>query len=750
MGRKASWNTHSTRSFRDGTFLETTGEHKHGLAQKAQKDKDQQAQAEEAHAREPPQEAFALPELGGSLPAMVCQNPVRRVFAKAFGGRWGHGSRYQPPVSVPSLRIFLFHRPQLGRLSIRVTDTLERRALLRSFFVHGMSFGRRWLPRVLGVLLLLGFPCVLQAQDAVSLPVPPAMREPTDVGPAKSGVTSVDKPGADIAHVGTMGVLKSAGLEARLSPQTRARASALAHYSAGLQAEEDGEMETAFKHYREVLRADVEEPDLVRKATALAVRYGSAEEAEALLVERMKAVSERPGPTLRLVEFLDAYQSGEAAAERADKLMAEVLARFPLNAEVVTSVVLRHLVKGRRDLAIQVLKAAADSREGDAALWLALAGVAQEVWPLGQTEVADEHRQEVNVFYERALAAATAANERTQILAVAQYYVLSNQLTAARRICETMVARDGDLTARKLLYRLYESEDLKEKALALLEGIVRDDPKDVMQRRLLVEVLEKRQQFPEAAKHLEAAIQVGTGTAADYEKLANLWLGLQQPEKAITLLARAIRLFPDTPGFFAQAGMAHAAKEDLPRAIEFFTQAQKLGAVGGTQTFNHRFHFRFGAVLEQAERHEEAEAQLRLSIEMTPETDVDFQANTMNYLGYMWIEQGQKLDEAEKMIQRAVQLEPENPAFIDSLGWLYHKQGRHAEALAELKKAEGLLKELEPGDAEILEHISAVQEALGNRAEAVETLKRAAALQTPDEAVARRVLERLKRLSEPP
>jgi inactivated superfamily I helicase len=67
-----------------------------------------------------------------------------------------------------------------------------------------------------------------------------------------------------------------------------------------------------------------------------------------------------------------------------------------------------------------------------------------------------------------------------------------------------------------------------------------------------------------------------------------------------------------------------------------------------------------------------------------------------------------------------------------------------------LKKAEGLLKDLEPGDAEILEHLSAVQEALGKRAEAVETLKRAAALQTPDEVVARRVLERLKRLSESP
>jgi len=592
--------------------------------------------------------------------------------------------------------------------------------------------------------------CTLHAEEVGTVPKPPAMREPTEPGPSPSSVDSGVKPWTAVADVGVLGAFKSAGQEARLSPETRARAAALAHYSEALRAEEDGNMEVAFKHYREVLRADVDEPDLVRKAAALAARYGSVAEAEALLVDRMKAVAGRPGPTLRLVEFLDAYSSGATAADRADKLAAEVLARFPLNAEVVTSVVLRQLVKGRREWAIQVLKAAAESEKGDAVFWLALAGVAQEVWPLGQTEVADQHRQEVNVFYERALAAATLTNDRTQMLQVAQYYVLSNQLAPARRLCETMAARDGDLTARKLLYRLYESEDLKEKAFALLEGIVRDDPKDVMQRRLLVELLEKRQNYPEAAKQLEAAIQVGTGTAADYEKLANLWLGLQQPEKAITLLARAIRLFPDTPGFFAQAGMAHASKQDLPRAIDCFTQAQKLGTVGGTQTFNHRFHFRFGAVLEQAERHEEAEAQLRLSIEMTPETDADFQANTMNYLGYMWVERGQKLDEAEKMIQRAVQLEPDNPAFIDSLGWLYHKQGRHAEALAELKKAEGLLKELEPSDAEILEHIAAVQEALGNVVEAVETLKRAAALQTPDEAVARRVLERLKRLNAKP
>ena len=108
--------------------------------------------------------------------------------------------------------------------------------------------------------------------------------------------------------------------------------------------------------------------------------------------------------------------------------------------------------------------------------------------------------------------------------------------------------------------------------------------------------------------------------------LLPLAVALGLPSQWLTLVTRAIRLFPDTPGFQAQAGMAYAAKEDLPRAIEAFGEAEKLGAAGGALVFNHRFHFRFGVVLEQAERYEAAEAQLRKSIEMTPESEGAFRA----------------------------------------------------------------------------------------------------------------------------
>ena len=55
---------------------------------------------------------------------------------------------------------------------------------------------------------------------------------------------------------------------------------------------------------------------------------------------------------------------------------------------------------------------------------------------------------------------------------------------------------------------------------------------------------------------------------------------------------------------------------------------------------------------------------------------------TLNYLGYMLGDRGVKLDEALAMVQKAVQLDPQNGAYLDSLGWVYFKMGQYALAEA--------------------------------------------------------------------
>lgn len=79
-------------------------------------------------------------------------------------------------------------------------------------------------------------------------------------------------------------------------------------------------------------------------------------------------------------------------------------------------------------------------------------------------------------------------------------------------------------------------------------------------------------------------------------------------------------------------------------------------------------------------------------------------AATLNYLGYMWAEEGKNLERAADMLNRAVTQEPRNGAYIDSLGWVYFRQGKLDLAEKYLSDAAHLL----PRDPTIQQHLGDV------------------------------------------
>jgi len=114
-------------------------------------------------------------------------------------------------------------------------------------------------------------------------------------------------------------------------------------------------------------------------------------------------------------------------------------------------------------------------------------------------------------------------------------------------------------------------------------------------------------------------------------------------------------------------------------------------------------------------------------------------APALNYLGYMWAEQGENLLEAADLVEKAVALEPNNGAYIDSLGWVYFQLGEYAEALGHLEKAARLVGD----DAVVLEHLGDLYFALGRSSQAAESYQRAVALADDNEGTVRQKLNRL-------
>ena len=50
----------------------------------------------------------------------------------------------------------------------------------------------------------------------------------------------------------------------------------------------------------------------------------------------------------------------------------------------------------------------------------------------------------------------------------------------------------------------------------------------------------------------------------------------------------------------------------------------------------------------------------------------------------MWAEKNVHLDEAEEMIKKALEIDPDNGAYLDSLGWVKFRKGKFEEALSDL------------------------------------------------------------------
>ena len=112
-------------------------------------------------------------------------------------------------------------------------------------------------------------------------------------------------------------------------------------------------------------------------------------------------------------------------------------------------------------------------------------------------------------------------------------------------------------------------------------------------------------------------------------------------------------------------------------------------------------------------------------------------ANALNALGYFLADQNTRLDDAEQYLEKAIQLKPDDPAIMDSLGWLRFRQGKVESAKKLLESA----YELYP-DGEIAAHLGEVLWVIGDKV-AAESIWEKALLDAPDHAKLRNTVERL-------
>lgn len=79
-------------------------------------------------------------------------------------------------------------------------------------------------------------------------------------------------------------------------------------------------------------------------------------------------------------------------------------------------------------------------------------------------------------------------------------------------------------------------------------------------------------------------------------------------------------------------------------------------------------------------------------------------ANALNGLGYVLSDSDKDIRRGLGLCRRAVELKPQNPAYLDSLGWSHFKNGNLPEARTWLRRA----LDLAPRESEIVAHMRVV------------------------------------------
>ena len=198
-------------------------------------------------------------------------------------------------------------------------------------------------------------------------------------------------------------------------------------------------------------------------------------------------------------------------------------------------------------------------------------------------------------------------------------------------------------------------------------------------------------------------------------------------EQAMALFDSYLKQHPESAIEVAGArAQLYAGRGEMPTAIAVLDASLKAYP-------NHpQLQYQRATMLERAGRSADAERAFEALLKQRPEDP-----GVANALGFTLADHNRSLDRAEKLVRQALAVSPDNPAILDSFGWVRFRRGHVDEAVAAIERAwRGA------HDAEIGAHFGEVLWKKGEEGRARYVWQQALNVD-PDDELLRRTVKRL-------
>lgn len=317
----------------------------------------------------------------------------------------------------------------------------------------------------------------------------------------------------------------------------------------------------------------------------------------------------------------------------------------------------------------------------------------------------------------------------------------------------------GNLEASYEQVLLEEAAGNNDQAIEIVQGLLKNSEKpggqytagEASNRAAFLEQLgviyRTEEKYPAALDTFREIVALGESQAPRGEVLIIETLRLNHhPDQALAEAEKALKAYPKDRSLVvlhasmlgeqghvdeavqeiqALSGGAPKVEDELAIAQVYlqakrFTDAESAGRKAFSEAAKpdeqENARFMLGSIYEREKKFDRAEEAFKQVLAVDPTN-----GPAANYLGYMLADRGVRLEESVKYVQQALQTEPNNGAYLDSLGWAYFKMRRFDLAEGPLERAARLITD----DPTILEHLGNVHLQLGKERLAVEEWERA-------------------------
>lgn len=323
------------------------------------------------------------------------------------------------------------------------------------------------------------------------------------------------------------------------------------------------------------------------------------------------------------------------------------------------------------------------------------------------------------------------------ILSMVNYYEKTNDKQAAQSALQKAVTSPSmdvelklQLLTRYLGILQQNKQDMKQ-VNSLFETLFEQHPNNSQLNMIYGNVLLLQENKEGALSQFNHYIESNPVDPAGYEQLLRIYLAEQNMDKIREVTTAALKHLPQEPQFYYYLGATFFQQNKYREALKVF-EAGLDSADFRNPALESDFHGQIGDLNYFLGNKEVAFSSYDKALQLNPQNLLVLN----NYSYYLSLEK-RELDKAEQMSGITVKVEPTNPTYLDTYGWVLYEQGSYTLAKIYIERA--VQNSKEDISAEVMEHYGDVLFKIGEEEKALEQWKKAKELGGDSKALKKKI-----------